>query len=341
MRLIPASTVVVPFVLLGSIAGPAEAGDENNRVVIVPIERWSNVFGGQELVLHFRVVERSTVPDVDGRIQWRYAASQRTLARGESEIRLDEAGVIEIRLLVPQVRDGIIFKTELSLAYVPREEKPAAATFTKTLWLFPKDPFVDQRDVLKERQLLLFDPEGRTADLFEQIELPCREIRNVAVLDDADRHSCLIVGEGTSLIHNRGLPEQLRKFAAGGGTVLMLAPSDGAIPLPDFDAATKSGHARPGELRFRQHDVIGEFDPRLDSEFLPGTDDFAGSKVRLRTRLNRVEMEVAEDGNWPWFNIEFPKTKGRFVFCGFNVVRNWSNGPAPRFLLARLLTPRP
>jgi hypothetical protein len=162
------------------------------------------------------------------------------------------------------------------------------------------------------------------------------------VLENGDEHSYLIVGEGTSLIRNRGLAERLLSFADAGGTVLMLAPSEGVIPMPG--EVSKKGDikdAQPGELRFRRHHVIREFDKRLDSEFLPGPGGFAGSKVTLRTRLNRIGMEVSEDGDWPWVTVDYPETKGRFVFCGFNIVENWNRGPAPRYLLNRILTSRP
>jgi hypothetical protein len=52
-------------------------------------------------------------------------------------------------------------------------------------------------------------------------------------------------------------------------------------------------------------------------------------------------MEVSEDGDWPWVTVDYPETKGRFVFCGFNIVENWNRGPAPRYLLNRILTSRP
>jgi len=318
---------------------PAAADDLT--AMIVPVERWSSLFGGQETTLHFRVLKLKANPAVEGLIQWHYSADQRILDRGEFEIDRDDGALAEIKLRIPKVRDGVIFKTEIRVAYVPRGANDAAATLTKSLWLFPEDPFADRRETLKKRKLSLFDPEGRTADLFEKIELPHQRIRNVAVLEDRGEHSYVIVGEGTSLIRNRGLAERLLSFAAAGGTVLMLAPSEGVIPMPG-EASPKGepNDAQPGELRFRQHHVIREFDKRLDSKFLPGTDDFAGSKVTLRTRLSRIGMEVSEDGDWPWLTIEYPETNGRFIFCGFSLIKHWDNGPTPRYLLSRILTPR-
>lgn len=332
-------SVLISFLVLPSDASDVFAA-ETSTAVIVPVERWSNVFGGQEVRLHFRVVTRKAELAVEGRIQWHHSANQRTLARGEAETGRGDAAQTEVILRLPEVRDGVIFQTQLTMAYVPRGENSAAATLTKTLWLFPEDPFAGQREALEDRQLALFDPDGRTAELFAKNELSHRRIRSAAVLEDGDEHSYVIVGEGTSLIRNRGLADRLLSFAAAGGTVLMLAPSEGVIPMPGEALKQGDRDSQPGELRFRQHHVIREFDKRLDSEFLPGPGDFAGSKISLRTRLNRIGMDVSKGGNWPWFTIEYPETKGRFVFCGFGIVKNWNNGPAPRYLLNRILIPR-
>ena len=48
-------------------------------------------------------------------------------------------------------------------------------------------------------------------------------------------------------------------------------------------------------------------------------------------------MEVSEDGDWPWLTIEYPETNGRFIFCGFRLIKHWDDGPTPRFLLSRIL----
>jgi hypothetical protein len=329
--------IIASVTALQLLAACAAAADET--ATITPVEKWSCVFGDKEVTLHFRVANKKAGnAGVEGRLQWHYSANQRTLARGEVEIRRNDSGIAEVVLQIPKVRDGVIFQTDLAVSYVPRGANDEAATLTKPLWLFPEDPFADQRETLKERGLSLFDPEGRTAALFEKIELPHQRIRNVAALEDRGEHSYVIVGEGTSPIRNRGLAERLLSFAAAGGTVLMLAPSEGVIPMPG-DGARKGepNDTQPGELRFRQHHVIREFDKRLDSKFLPGTSDFAGSKVTLRTRLSRIGMEVSGGGDWPWLTIEYPETNGRFIFCGFSLIKHWENGPTPRYLLNRIL----
>ena len=298
---------------------------------ISAVENWSCAFGGKELTLHFRVENNKPA---EGRLLWHYSANQRTLARGESEIKPNDDSTAEVVLRVPEVRDGVIYRTNLAVAFVQPDGNIENATLSKTLWLFPEDPFTDQREALKERQLSLFDPEGRTAELFEKISLPHQQIQNVASLADHTRHSYVIVGEGTSLIRHRGLAEQLLSFAATGGTVLMLAPSEGIIPMPE-----RADADRPGELRFRRHHVIRDFDKRLDSISWPGISGLPGSKISLRTRLGQIGMELSDDGDWSWLTIEYPETNGRFVFCGFSLVEHWDSGPTPRYLLARILIP--
>lgn len=333
MRLINASVIILSSLFLIIPSEPASAADAT--ATIVAVERWSCLFGGQNTTLQFRIVKQDGAPVVDGRFQWHYTANQRTLARGEAEIGRADRTQAEVMLRCSKVRDGVILKTELTVKYLPRGEDFEAATLTKSLWLFSEDPFVDQRETLKKRELSLFDPEGQTAELFKKIELPHQRVRNATILEGQNENSYVIVGEGTSLVRHRGLSERLLRFAAAGGTVLMLAPSEGVLPLPG-----QGGEPQPGEMRFRQHDVIREFDKRLDSKYLPGIADFAGSMVSLQTRLNRIGMEVSDDGNWPWFTIEYPETKGRFVFCGFSLIKYWDNGPTPRYLLNQILTPR-
>jgi hypothetical protein len=218
--------IIASVTALQLLAACAAAADET--ATITPVEKWSCVFGDKEVTLHFRVANKKAGnAGVEGRLQWHYSANQRTLARGEVEIRRNDSGIAEVVLQIPKVRDGVIFQTDLAVSYVPRGANDEAATLTKPLWLFPEDPFADQRETLKERGLSLFDPEGRTAALFEKIELPHQRIRNVAALEDRGEHSYVIVGEGTSPIRNRGLAERLLSFAAAGGPVLMLAPSEG------------------------------------------------------------------------------------------------------------------
>lgn len=301
--------------------------------VITPVEKWSCLFGGQEVTLSFRVSSQKDGSAVEaGRLRWRYAADQRTLARGETEWDPEDQGVAALTLSVPAVRAGLVFPTELSVSCVTQESSFESSTLTRTLWLFAEDPFVHQREVMKEQNLFLFDPDGRTADLFRDAELPVQQIHSIAVLEARPHDSCLIVGEDTSLIRNRRLAEQLLSFAAAGGTVLMLAPSEGVIPMPD-----ETSQVQPGEFRLRRNHVISDFDKRLDSISWPGTSGLPGSRITLRTRFNRIGMEVSKDGDWPWMTIEYPETRGRFVFCGFSAIQHWRHGPTPRYLLHRIL----
>ena len=337
MKTILIPVTLVLFVVADSYVGLA-AEQPEQKVTIKPREAWSSVFGGSDISLHFDVVHKREAP-VEGRVQWHHSANQRTIARGEVPVRADDEPSAEIMLQLPEVRDGIIFQTQLTVEYVPRGEGQAAASFTKQLWLFPQDPFVDRQKWLEELNLSLFDPEGQTAELFDQIGIPHRQIRNVAVLEDQEEHPFVIVGEGTSLIRNRRLAERLIGLAASGSTVVVFAPSEGAIPIPgqtsDDDAANVT--TLPGELRFQKHHVIRELDKRLDAIAWSGLDALPATRISLQNRLGRIEADVTEDGNWPWLEIHYPEDGGVFLLCGFKLIEHWEHGPSPRFLFARIL----
>lgn len=329
------SAFITPLVGLSLLltAWSAVSIASESEVTITPVEQWACLFGGQKVTLKFQLSDRNgNAPVTDGRLLWRYSADRRTLSRGEAGLHGSEPGIAEIPLKVPEVRDGVVFPTELSVSYVASELENRSSSRKKTLWLFPEDPFANQQQMLRELELSLFDPIGSTKDVFKKAGLACTQIRNRSALSGVSHDSCVIVGEGTSLSRNRGLAEQLVRFSAAGGSVLMLAPSDGMIPMPD-----EIDDRQPGAFRFRRHHVIRDFDKRLDSIAWPGSTALPGSRVSLKTRLGRIAMEVSENGNWPWIEIEYPETKGRYVFCGFRLIENWSQSPTPRYLLLEIL----
>lgn len=321
-------SLLIPVALasMTALSLPFETAMAQPAVRIEPTEQWDGVFGDSEVTFHFEVTSGKNRRGGAGRIQWLHAANQRTISRGESEYRPGDSA--EIALRVPPVNDGVIFRTTLTVDFVPTGADSAAATLEKTIWVFPEDPFDDQRKSFGKESIQLFDPNRRTSDLFNQIELPHQAVSNAAALDDAKSGAIIIVGEGTSLSRNRGLAERLLDRAASGCRVLMLAPFDGNIPLPDSNA---------GELRLRKQHVIRDLDKRLDADAWPEAVSLPGTRIGIATRLSRAIVDVSEDGDWPWMEVRYPDSRGVFLVCGYSVIEHWDHGPTPRFLLARIL----
>ncbi len=327
-----------PIPLLLAMTAAALLAAEHSTVSaethIAPIENWSTAFAGDDTRIGMRVIA-DRAPE--GTIHWSHSANQRTLARGEVEVKRAGAGGVsstaEFTLRPPELREGVIFKTTVTTEFVPRGSNEAAASLERTLWLFPRNPLAGKSEWATQLDIELFDPNGNTADQFDDLELPYRSIRNAVSVNDPKQQGVLIIGEGASLVRNRSLADSVLNAAAGGRRVVLLAPADGALPLPGADGMA------PGGLRFARHQIITELDKRLDTQAWPGTDNVVPSRgLLLESRRGRIELSVTDEARgWPWLEVRFPQSKGVLVMCGFTVMEHWKNGPTPRFLLMRLL----
>jgi hypothetical protein len=228
------------------------------------------------------------------------------------------------------VRDGIAFLTELHVSVANAEDKPAAE-LSRPIWLFPKNAFVDQSQWLEKLTIQLFDPEGKTEDLFDQEEIPYKRLRNLAAVDGVESGT-VIVGEGVSLEDHSQLAESLAAKAASGVKVLCLALADGRLP-----AAALWGDSA-SSVAWRRSDIICQLDKRLDCRDWAPTSGVPATGLSTMVAEDELVAEVAAGGKaWPWLEVHYEKQPGVFLYCGFTIVEAWDSGPTPRYLLASLL----
>lgn len=313
-------------------AMPESLGAEAN-VSLTVLEDWSNVFGGRRAEFHCAVTARKSF---QGRAGWSLAVGRRTIARGEAPVTAgpQKAGNIAIQFDVPQVKEGVVLPAVLSVScYDPKAGAPAAS-LEKPLWIFPENPFANRSQWLKQLQIRLFDPVGKTRQVFEKTAIPFTETRNVDSLS-ALEEGILVIGEGTPLEEYRGLPRIMIETAAKGIPVLCLAPANGQFPVPGMEEADL---LRPSRIALRRADVIGELDKRLDARAWPPDGKVAAGSLALKSDRDRVIARVVEeDAGWPWLEVRFAQGRGKLIVCSFGLVRKWNAGPTPRFLFARLL----
>ena len=325
-----ASLTLLWALSIGSGASPGIAG-EGNELCITPREQWSTAFGGSNVRLRFDVTARK---QYDGVFNWSLSANDRTIEAGESAVHVDarHSATLEVPLRIPPVNDGVLFEVQLSVSVTARGQSEPIASLRRPILIFPRNPFFERSKWLQELSISLFDPDGKTAEVFESAEIPFKRIRNVAVLDNLEK-GLLIVGEGVSFLRNRSLAETLTLVAVRGVPVLCLAPSDGRLVLPIAEVDKPS---RPLSMAFRGNDVIREFDKRLDPREWMSNEDVAASRICLRCDRGRIVGEVSDATHgWPWIELRF-RNNSTLVYCGFAVIKRWDDGPTPRFLLARL-----
>ena len=69
--------------------------------------------------------------------------------------------------------------------YAPHAGVPEAS-LEKPLWIFPENPFTNRSQWLKQLQIRLFDPVGKTRQVFKKTAIPFTETRNVDSLSALD-----------------------------------------------------------------------------------------------------------------------------------------------------------
>lgn len=298
-------------------------------------EGWTGFFGGAEAVLHVALPADQAA--TGSRLAWALMVEQRAIARGEQTLAALASGQAgcDLRIALPPVKEGVIMPVTLTLALLsPAGVETPAAALSRTLWLFPADPFAGRLAALRAQRLRVFDPEGATQEILRAAGVPYEAVRDPNAID-GQAPGTLVVAPGVSLASHRGLWPLLVGLAAQGHRVLWLSPAGGAAPLPGLGAETDL--PTPVSVSFRGNDVIADLDKRLDAMAWPPAGSPVSARLRLKADRGRVLGEFGDgpDG-WPWVAMDFA-SQGRLVVCGFAIIERWEAGPTPRFLLARIL----
>jgi hypothetical protein len=291
-------------------------------ITIEPLRLHTNEFSGREVTRSFHV--NSDEP-LAGRLVWNLKTQQRTLARGEQEVRVRRQAVeAKIKFRLDALRDEVTLSTTLTVAVVVDEDEVAREEIR--LWFFAEDPFANRSKWLRSLDITLFDPSGGTAKRFAAAEIVFKESRNLVRIRNLDRGT-LVIGAGVSLADHRGLAPAALAAAAQGTRVLWLNAADGSFPMEPL--------AKSNRLSFADAEIIQQLDKRLDSmEWAGGR--VIGSRLGWRVRGKQISLQIGEQG-WPWAEAHWSETGGRFIYSGFPIIDRWDTSPAPRYTVLRIL----
>ena len=131
---------------------------------IEPREKWSAVFGESKVTFAFDVhVDEA----IDGRVLWNFSANQRTISRGEIELTAapNKLAEIVVPLQIPPVKEGVIFRANLTLFLHGEDDSRGIATLDKPIWIYAENPFAGRtnNDVLDGK----IRPEAPPAQLYD------------------------------------------------------------------------------------------------------------------------------------------------------------------------------
>jgi hypothetical protein len=300
-------------------------------VSLAPEEQWSNLTGGKEAIFHYRVQAESSF---ECRLGWHLSAASRPLARGEKAVNVSPGNpqVVEIRVPVPPVREGVVLATDLSVTLYQDRSAGVETNVTRRLWVFPENPLADRLAWLKTLDLRLFDPAKKTAEAFTRAGIPFKTVPTLDVVPSL-HSSVVVIGEGVSARNYRGLGDVMAHAMAAGVPILCLSVTEGTVKLPGLGETAE----KPDEICFRRNAVIRELDKRLDDEVWPPDGRIVIGGFQIKGERGPIVVEAVPAGQgWPWLEIRQGE-RGRIVLCGFGIVSKWDAGPTAKCLLAAIL----
>ncbi len=313
--------IAAGFFLL--VSGLARAGE---LPALDLAEGWHDLFAGQDVELH---VASSDDSMAGTRLAWSVDAGGRVLVRREEV--LENGRSVACRFTAPEVKEGVVLALEFRAQAVGPDGQPRSAQLTRRLHVFPEDAFPGAAEWLRGLRVVLFDPAGDTANLFSGAGIPFMQVRSLDSVV-ASEGGWLVVGEGVSLLSNKGLAKRMEELARGGMKVLCLSPADGSFPFP----GTVADQPGPGHVKLQRADVIRALDKTLDDDvWQQGGPVHARSLSVVSDRQSvRVNVEQGRDA-WAWIDVGYGT--GRIIVCMPEIVAKWDASPAPRYLLLAVL----
>ena len=315
--------------ILGLIVGLRGASASCLRVV----EPWRCFFAGEDRppVLHIEALADRLM---QVRISWRFSAVRAVLATGERVVLAGpERGVIiPLRMPCAAPSPPTVIPGRLTVSMSRLSDCRQLARLEVPLRFYGRDPLAERRQWVTSLDLHLFDPRGTTAERLQSLGIPFQRIGDPRTRRRPAPGVFLIMGAGVSFRDYPGLLAWLVRTSAQGSHVLCLAPATGRLSFAE-PPISRAVHAL-----FEGKDKIALLDPKLDADAWPPDGSLTASSLIFSTDDTGPSLLTIVPGNqgWSWLDLGF-ETGGQFVFCGFDIIGKWGDGPVPRYLLVRLL----
>jgi len=196
---------------VGALFALSAAASAAEAVGLRSLQGWSAVFGDCEATFTYRIEAPDGFSGVAG---WSLAVDRRTLARGETAVHAPagQQAELTVPLRIPPVREGVVLDAELTVSCFGKDAREPAVTHRKAIHIYPRNPFADRAQWLKQRSIALYDPQGKTSQVFDRVGIPHKKLGGAAALEEIDR-GLVVIGEGVSLSEHPSLADALFRLA--------------------------------------------------------------------------------------------------------------------------------
>lgn len=323
------SVWLIGFVLAaGAPGGLAGTGGTEQEPEIRLDPQWRAPFSGRRASIDVAIAgghSRTTT------LTWELSVAAAVTARGEMPVGTSTPQVVKVEFDVPAIRPDAVLDAALRLQLSDPDSAAVLARVERRFPLLGEHPFTGREAWLRTLRMVLFDPEGRTADTLASAGIPCIVTRNSESLP-ALQPGLLLIAEGLSLRERPTLAAVLRHAFERGIPTLCLAPVEGEFHIP----ISGPGESDLSHVRLADRYIAEELDKRLGARaWGPDGAPVLGCVV-LRGSDHGLRAVFESSGGWPWVEVR-SRSGVVLVFCGFNIIRQWEQTPAARWLLMRLL----
>jgi len=315
------------WIVIGAVTG-ANAVPRPRLSVVEP---WRCFLGARPVALHLEAAQDRLTKV---RVAWRVSVERAVLATGERIVLAGpgQKAVVPLHFQCPGPGLKAVVSGRMTATLTRLSDRQPLAEVRVPLRFYPENPFAGRRKRIASLDLLLFDPLGDTAGEFQALGIPFSRGGDPRTAKRRTDRETFVTGAGLSFRDYPGLLEWLVRQATTGANVLCLAPADGSLPVPDPQIV------KPERMQLQGASCITALDSKLDATAWPPNGAMVYCSISFSTDgANTPRFAIARnDRGWPWLSLRFP-SDGCFVFCGFDLIGTWRDGPVPRYLLARIL----
>lgn len=265
-------------------------------------------------------------------ISWKLTSLGRILSSGVEPIKhnTNTNTNFYLPLRTPPVKPGIKVNALLIIDAVYNTDSTVSEHYEFNLDIYGENIFLHEQTVYQQLNIQLFDPIGKTSNLFDKLKLPYHTLSRSKLINFSGK-GLIVIGAGVKINEYRGLPKVLIELAHKGHQLLILQPASATLPLSELVSGLDDN---PPSISFSNEVKI----PNYTQDY-----QWGNSKRSHHIILNANRQEVSaqviksrHDG-WDWFHLNYHQSQGKLIICMLPFIDQLDRDPIKQLIFGQLL----